>query len=400
MRLPRRTRSRRVACALALVAGAAVALAAARSSAVRATPAPSGAPTTPAATGGTWHRVAAAPFSVGAGLNAVWTGRGLLVYGLTGLSPDGSALHAVERAALYDPSTNRWRELTAPPPPTRYPAAGRALWSGRELLVWGGRALDPARDRWRLLPSPPDGGGIVVWTGREMLGWGGGCCGDATAGGAAYDPATNAWRRLARSPLPPTQRPLGVFTGRELVVVVSGLDPDGRPYPARFALAAAYDPSTDTWRRLPPLPQHAARFGGTAVWDGHEVLVVATGARSRAAFALDPTARRWRRLATMPRGRIGATAVWTGRRLLLVGGRIPTSSEPVLPARALVYVPRRNRWSVLPPASMRRRDGAAAVWTGRTLFVVGGSVVTCGPDGVRGCRTTSLADVAAFTPGR
>src|SRR5439155_23735644 len=124
----------------------------------------------------------------------------------------------------------------------------------------------------RLPRGPFGGGGIVVWTGSELIGWGGGCCGDAFSDGAAYNPSTNSWRKLARSPLAPSQGPLGAWTGHELVLFVGGISPDGKPYPARLARAAAYNPATDTWRRIQPLP--APRGGATAVWDGREVLVV------------------------------------------------------------------------------------------------------------------------------
>jgi hypothetical protein len=50
-----------------------------------------------------------------------------------------------------------------------------------------------------------------------------------------------------------------------------------RTDPARLARAAAYNPVTNTWRRIAPLP--AVRTGANAVWDGREVLIVGgTGA--------------------------------------------------------------------------------------------------------------------------
>ena len=49
-------------------------------------------------------------------------------------------------------------------------------------------------------------------------------------------------------------RSLGL-TGRERVLFVSGINPaDEKPWPARLARAAAYNPVTDTWRRIAPLP--------------------------------------------------------------------------------------------------------------------------------------------------
>ena len=182
------------------------------------------------------------------------------------------------------------------------------------MLVFGPfdfQAFNPLTNRWRRLPVERGGSpaGVVLWTGHEMVDWGGGCCGDASSSGSAYDPTANTWRKMAPSPLAPSQQPIGTWTGRELIIFVSGLDPaatDGKPYPASFARAAAYNPATDTWRRIAPLPE--LRQGATVVWDGRDVLVVGgvgapRGAKppapARIGFAYNPATNRWRQLAPM-----------------------------------------------------------------------------------------------------
>jgi N-acetylneuraminic acid mutarotase len=112
----------------------------------------------------------------------------------------------------YDPAGNRWSEI-AP-----FPAAdGRVttdhsmVWTGRQLLVWGapteapdadtgagvegpedGFSYDPAGNGWQRFAAGPlgrRGYHTAVWTGQEMLVWGG-TDGDAVlADGAAYRPA-------------------------------------------------------------------------------------------------------------------------------------------------------------------------------------------------------------------
>jgi N-acetylneuraminic acid mutarotase len=319
-------------------------------------------------------------------------------------------LGTIDVAASYDPRTHTWRRLSPLRGPTgNYEGRYWAVWTGTEMLVEGPLDLqryDPATNRWRRLPAKAAvPGGIVVWTGRELIGWGGGCCGDASADGAAFNPATNTRRVLARSPLTPAQSPVGAWTGRELVVLVSGRDPDGKPYPARFARAAAYDPRTDTWRRIPPLP--AWRGGANVVWDGREVLVVGgwaspgagrTPVPVKTAFAFDPAANRWRRLAPMPAGRSSAAAVWTGTRLLLWGGTMSAQSAalPVTPKRGLAYDPRADRWSVLPESPIAGRLGPTAVWTGRSMIVWGGNKLPS----LHATSAQYFADGAAFRPAR
>ena len=139
-----------------------------------------------------WRVLPAAPVRVDAYLTTAWTGSELIVSGVCCTANDGSLLRAQNVAAAYDPSVSSWRRLPTPPGDIGDPVARTAVWTGREMLVWGAfkaSAYNPAANRWRLLPHAPTGHGIAVWTGREMIGWGGGCCGDAWSDGSAYDPA-------------------------------------------------------------------------------------------------------------------------------------------------------------------------------------------------------------------
>ncbi len=318
-----------------------------------------------------WRLLPSAPIEIDAGLTSVWTGEEMLVSGLTA-APDGSLLGAVEVAAAYDPETNGWRRLGAPPK-TESSCRRSAVWTGTEMLVWGcgPTAFNPQADRWRRLPAAPIGApGLAVWTGRELIGWGGGCCGDATADGAAYDPAGNTWRRLAPSPLAGSQSPLGAWTGRELILFVSGLDPDGRPIEGA-ARAAAYRPATDAWRRIAPMP--SPRNGARALWDGREVLVVggidARGRPATVGYAYNPATNRWRSLPPMQGGAVQAVSVWTGSQLLVFGGEAH-------PGRLLAYDPGDDRWSRLPSALLEDRLDPTAAWTGDELLVWGGVIGT------------------------
>src|SRR5438132_12123259 len=56
---------------------------------------------------------------------------------------------------------------------------------------------------WVTIAAPPIAGRIsegVVWTGKEMIVWGGVSAGAQVADGAAYDPAADSWRKLAPAP--------------------------------------------------------------------------------------------------------------------------------------------------------------------------------------------------------
>jgi hypothetical protein len=314
--------------------------------------------TAPAAVGqaGTWHLLPRAPITPEFNARtSVWTGKEMIVFGrdqLTALDSRGKpyATRAVNVAAAYDPRAHTWRRLDPPRRTTGFMGLN-SVWTGKEMLVWGQgtrEAFDPATNEWRRLPSSRllsvhDGFAAVVWTGREMIGWGGGCCGDAFSDGVAYNPVTNKWRPLPRSPLPGSQRPIGAWTGSEMIVLA------GRR-------AAAYNPRSDTWRSLRPLP--VRHNSATAVWDGRELLVVGG---ARVGFAYDVARNRWVSLPPLTRGRVGKVAVWTGRRLLVWGGH-----------GGAAYDPRARRWASLARGPLPGRLEPTAVWTGRSLIVWGG----------------------------
>lgn len=339
----------------------------------------------------TWTRLPSAPVAIDGGLTSVWTGKEMIVAGRQTTFRNGAAVKRVNIAAAYDPATGAWRRL---------PDLGetgsfldyRSVWTGRELILWGQgtrEAFNPATSTWRKLPGSPllavhDGFAFVVWTGKEMLGWGGGCCGDAFSDGVAYDPVANRWRRLARSPLNGSQSPVGAWTGRELIVLVGAHGPDGKRLAG--ARAAAYNPPTNTWRRIAPLP--AAGLATKAVWNGRDLLVLGPGTR---AFAYRPATKRWRRLAPMPSQRIGGAVVWTGKRLFVWGGTARPGS-PSAPRTGFAYDPKTNRWSALPAAPITGRLAPAGVWTGRAFLVWGGSRAAV----PLGSGTAYLADGAAF----
>jgi len=349
---------------------------------------------------GMWRLLPQAPIGqAGQGFTGVWTGSRMIVFGgVTNIDEQGIRIYA---GAIYDPATDSWSSL--PDLRTGNPYGYKTVWTGTELVAFsplGSYAYNPRTNRWRRLPVERKGGagGVVVWTGREVIDWGGGCCAEASSGGGAYDPTTNRWRRLAPSPLAASQGPIGAWTGRELIILVSGLDPSsGKPYPASFARAAAYNPTTDTWRGIAPPP--ALRDRATAVWDGHEVLLVGGAVirqtpqpwpLTRSVLGYNPATNRWRRLAPLESGRVDCAVVWTGKRLLVWGGQAGTRRFSIQrPPRGFAYDPATNRWTKLPKAPLRGRVSPAAVWTGKTMIVWGGG-------GLPNYR--SFTDGAAFTP--
>jgi hypothetical protein len=207
-----------------------------------------------------------------------WTGEEILIVG-------GSNGPGLDRVALaYDPAAGRWRDLPDPPgyaPGTfDYVSGAPGFWTGSELLIpVSGLAFNPTVDTWRsTAPSPltDRAWATYVWTGDEVFGWGG-CraenqqCDETNTGlmgdGAIYDPSTDTWRTLPPSPLAPAVHVQAGWTGSEVVVAVT--EPgSGSTGPT----AAAFDPATNTWRTLPDLPVSRRRYAVSTVAGGRFIV--------------------------------------------------------------------------------------------------------------------------------
>jgi hypothetical protein len=117
-----------------------------------------------------------------------------------------------------------------------------------EIGLDDGAAFDPVTGSWRVLPASPIDGrtyAATVWTGTEMIVWGGSRAGQPVDDGAAFDPATDRWRKLPSAPIGPAMMSAATWTGSEMIII-GGLNGDGS--------SAAYDPESDSWRRLPDAP--------------------------------------------------------------------------------------------------------------------------------------------------
>jgi hypothetical protein len=236
----------------------------------------------------TWRELAAPPFEAEFAA-AVWTGDRMVV---TGGATDGGVT-AVRTTYAYDPDADAWERRADLP--TEVGIEADAAWTGDQLVLWpraGTSApplsYDPAADRWSELPRVPNErhpqGGSMVWTGDDIVVWG-----PATSPiervvpavvrpdrSARLDPDEDAWRTIADDRLGEAidregleQSTSAVWTGREVVVWSAPEDPTA----VDRAATQAYDPGTDTWRRLPDAP--ALAHHPPIVWTG-DVVVVAT----------------------------------------------------------------------------------------------------------------------------
>jgi N-acetylneuraminic acid mutarotase len=112
---------------------------------------------------------------------AVWTGTEMIVWG--GWYSDGTIIHLVNTGGRYDPAADQWNSttLTNAPDARRYHST---VWTGSEMIVWGGETqnntggrYNPDTDTWIATSTlnAPDPRTLhsAVWTGTQMIIWGG-----------------------------------------------------------------------------------------------------------------------------------------------------------------------------------------------------------------------------------
>jgi hypothetical protein len=245
-----------------------------------------------------------------------------------------SAMEPINRGWRYHPTFNRWRILgdeesrdaerkllpDADPLAADARTGHTAVWTGEEMIVWGGRGAEDEilnsagryhleDAAWREISSDGSAPGspgdvIAVWTGERMIAWNGGSrarkpVGARTVELRAYDPVQNRWQASAAGWEPQflagSTEPDGTlvkggvgrlkafWTGSVLLVV--GVedskekyesDPGGWVNQATVA-AYLYDPALDRWQSGGSIQATVARNergSFEAAWTGDALLVL------------------------------------------------------------------------------------------------------------------------------
>jgi len=159
---------------------------------------------------------------------AVWTGSPLNLMIVWG----GSGAVYFNNGGKYDPSGNAWTATS----PTNAPgirSQHTAVWTGSKMIIWGGSyndgtwhyldtggIYDPVGNSWTATDTTtaPSGrnGLAAVWTGTEMVVWGGNNL-DNTGG--RYNPASNSWTSTSTTNAPTARAvPSAVWAGNQMII--------------------------------------------------------------------------------------------------------------------------------------------------------------------------------------
>lgn len=318
----------------------------------------------------------------------------------------------------YNPSADSWTATSTTNAP-----AGRldftAIWTGTEMIVWGGFAntgyfnsggkYNPGTDGWIAISTTnaPVGRELPtgVWSGSEMIVWGGyyydGNDHYVNTGGR-YNPDTDSWTTTNT-----TNAPVGreshtaIWTGSRMVVW-GGFYAD--PFTHELNTGGKYDPNTDSWAPTSTINVPAGRDSHRAVWTGSEMIIWGglddvigysnTGGR------YNPNTNSW--IATSPTnapsGRVGHSIIWTGDTMIVWGGLFYDTDYRFLNTGGR-YDPNSNSWTATSTINAPSpRDLQAAVWTGNEMIVWGGLLFANVGSGTGGRYCVQSAPTPTPTP--
>jgi hypothetical protein len=352
---------------------------------------------------------------------AINTGTEMIVWGGTSFGTQ------VSTGGRYNFATNTWTPTSTVGAPTYVEGTGQtaltlspfghtAIWTGTEMIIWGGRTnvggrYNPLTDTWtatRVAPTTTGGTDgapgaredhTAIWTGTKMIVWGGRITtGTGTSAvttylntGAQYDPATDLWSPTRVDPTTtggtdgaPAARAqfTAIWTGTEMIVwggFSVSIDSNNNATFNLFNSGARYNPTTNLWTatRVDNSSSTAtdgapaARFGQTAVWTGTRMIIWG-GSNGNAATntggLYDPAMNVWSATSTTnaPTGRNGHTAVWTGAEMIVWGDAGNTGGR---------YNPTRDFWRPTDTTNAPAiQTNHTAIWddVGKRMYVWGG----------------------------
>jgi hypothetical protein len=199
---------------------------------------------------------------------AVWTGSEMIVWGGWLTNTGGR----------YNPSTDSWTATSTTNAPVRR-FEHTAVWTGREMIVWGGSGglftggrYNPNTNNWTATNTTgaPTGREFhtAVWTGSEMIVWGGENGGSLNTGGR-YSPSTNRWTATSTTNAPDARGGHTAVWNNGEMIVWGGLEQPS----TYFNTGGRYNPSTDSWIATSTTNAPTARFNHTVAWTDSEMII-------------------------------------------------------------------------------------------------------------------------------
>jgi len=314
------------------------------------------------------------------------------------------------RADLIEES---WLTRSNGPPPFGPPAMARsdhaAVWTGSEMIVWGGydgvprnngSRYNPSANSWVALSTngPPAAryGHSAVWTGTEMIVFGGAVVGNFFTGGTIstntggrYNPATDTWTPITAGG-GSRRNHVAFWTGSRMLVwggtfTSTGTFGSGE---APRNDGALYDPVANNWTFISSTDAPSPRRGYSAIWTGTDLMVwggyaivgsfITTRTNFNDGARYNLAANTWTPMSLVgaPSRRSDHSAIWSGSQMIVWGGLYAeTFGGSTNYNDGARYNPGANTWSALATsaATPTSRYGHTAAWLGNGMVVWGGT---------------------------
>lgn len=234
---------------------------------------------------------------------------------------------------------------------------------------------------WRNVPA-------LAWTGEEVVVWGGSDpYGRPLHDGAAYQPTSRTWRMLPPAPIRRLRRQSGAWLTNAMIVFGGYVDEhDGAQRPS--SVGAIYQPRQDEWKLTDRHPTGGRGDSAIGVVEG-ELLAWGgdcgdnTPAGDGWLYRL--TTNSWTETSASPlTPRLRAGAASAANRTVIFGGSLAGSGEAS--RDGAVYSHEDRSWQRLGNGPLRPRRAPVVVAVGDRVFIAGGDV------GLRGVRDAAWVD--------
>ena len=206
-----------------------------------------------------------------------------------------------------------------------------------------------------------------------------------------YDPASDHWTKKKQMPLPAHHMAMAEYKGK--IYVIGGLvrGPERGGW-APIDNAWEYDPASDSWRALAPMPA-GKRGAAIAEEAGGKIYVIGgattePGSKEVALYAnrpqrsvgtneaYDPATNSWEERSSMPTARNHAASGVVDGKIYVIGGRVGSAFIPIGSNTDIVevYDPAINQWGALRQRMPHGRSAVACGTYNGKIYVAGGEV--------------------------